>query len=100
MPKQYTLVGEQVIDVPSTCNICQKDVSEDPAYFHAGYCPICQGETRHTIPFRGAPWICREPHVNDATACAACGKEISAVATVCSYKGPRKLICQDCDPLK
>ena len=84
------------------CNICTKDVSQEPAKHHQGQCPVCQGETGHVIPLRSFPWVCSEAHVNDASACAVCGREMpyifrdAVVATLSS--GLRKLICPVCVP--
>jgi predicted amidophosphoribosyltransferase len=102
MPEQrYASIGPFVFPVPPKCNVCEKDVSSDPAKFHYGICPLCQRETRHVIPFHGVPWHCREPHANDASACAVCGKPIeeNLVFEFLSRGGPVKRLCMACDPL-
>ncbi len=104
MPKEkrYNLIGDFRVLVRSSCNVCAKDVSEDPSKGHLGYCPVCQSETLHAIPFQGCPWYCTEPHENDATSCCVCGAQMPLTegdSRLVTHARKVKRLCEDCDPL-
>lgn len=103
--KKYSMIGTEHIEVLASCNVCAKDVNDDPAKSHSGFCAVCQKETKHVIPFHGCPWHCVETHANDGIACCICGKamepERAATAAIRTALGAsRKRMCMDCDPLE
>ncbi|MEK7638355.1 MAG: hypothetical protein AAB375_02950 [Patescibacteria group bacterium] len=108
--KRYALIRSSVdgsvarIEVPASCNVCAKDVSDDPARHHQGLCSVCQKETEHVIPFHGCLWMCRERHADDGKMCRHCGKALkplSATAEIimAGLGASRATICSECDPI-